>query len=153
MSLLTGKNNSESKFKKVELLVVDDDSADVALLINALEESKILDKIAVARNGQELIDFLNKRKIAKDDQPDLILLDLNMPRKSGRQALSEIKQDPEFRKIPVIIFTSSDDEKDVAECYYLHANCYIKKPMELEKMRDVMTKIEDFWFKTATLVS
>lgn len=153
MITVTGNNEVLGKVRRIELIVVDDDSADVALLMNALEDCKVLERVIVKKNGQELIDFLNQRLNLHGGLPDLILLDLNMPKKNGRQVLKELKQSENLRQIPVIIFTSSDDEKDVFECYQMYANSYIKKPMEVDKMKDVVLKIEEFWFKTVTLVS
>jgi len=137
--------------RKLSIMIAEDDLADIHLIQSLLEKSPYLEKIEVVKNGQELMDNLNLVKDNLSLHPDLILLDLNMPKKSGRQVLSEMKLDPLFKKIPIIVFTSSDDEKDILDCYTLHANSYIRKPIDLNDMSDTLQHIEDYWFKTVSL--
>jgi len=139
--------------RKLSIMIAEDDLADINLIQSLLEKSPYLEKIEIVRNGQELMDNLNLKKYDSSLHPDLILLDLNMPKKNGRQVLSEMKIDPQFKKIPVIVFTSSGDEKDILDCYTLHANSYIRKPIDLNDMNDTLQYIEDYWFKTVSLPS
>jgi two-component system, chemotaxis family, response regulator Rcp1 len=138
--------------KPVEILLVDDSLSDVRLTKEAIKEFKMLNKVTVARDGVEAMAFLHREgKYSGAIRPDLILLDLNMPRKDGRETLAEIKADPNLRRIPVVILTVSKAEEDVLKAYDLHANCYVTKPMDIEQFSKIVKTIDDFWFSIVTL--
>jgi CheY-like chemotaxis protein len=138
--------------RPVEILLVEDNPGDVRLTIEALRESKVRNSLSVAKDGVEALAFLRREgTFASAVRPDLILLDLNLPRKDGRQVLSEIKSDPALRTIPVVILTTSRAEQDVLRSYELQANCYITKPVDLEQFMTVVKSIEDFWLAIVTL--
>lgn len=140
------------KRKTINLLLVEDNPADVRLTEEALKEGQVPVSLSVASDGVEAVDFLYRRgKYSKAPRPDLILLDLNMPRKSGREVLSEIKSDPDLKRIPVLVMTTSTAEQDIAKAYNLNANCYIAKPMELAGLIDIIRSIEEFWLTRASL--
>lgn len=133
--------------KPIEILLVEDNPADILLTREALEEGKINNNLNVVTNGQMAIDFLKKNGDFKiSPTPDIILLDLNLPKKDGREVLSEIKNDDDLKEIPVIILTTSKSDEDVLKTYRLHANCYINKPVDIEQFYRVIKSIEDFWF-------
>jgi len=131
------------------ILLVEDNPGDVRLTQEALKESRHPVHLSVARDGVEAIEYL--RNCEPDARPDLILLDLNLPRKSGREVLSEIKADPELKRIPVLVMTTSRAEQDIQKAYSLNANCYITKPMDLDDFLRTVRSIEEFWMHTATL--
>lgn len=134
------------------ILIVEDNPADVRLTQEAFREGKIHNTLSVARDGVEAIDYLHRRGRFPDaPRPDLILLDLNLPRKNGREVLADIKADPSLMRIPVVILTTSRAETDVLKTYDLHANCYVVKPADLDEFIDVVKSIEHFWLKSATL--
>lgn len=138
--------------REIEILLVEDNPGDVRLTIEALKEGKVRNHLSVARDGEEAIAFLRGEGVhAGAPRPDLILLDLNLPKKDGREVLEEIKTDEELKSIPVVILTTSKDEQDVLEAYDLHANCYITKPVDLERFLEVVRMIEDFWFSVVRL--
>jgi len=137
--------------KTLQILVVEDSPSDARLIREALRETAVEVQITVARDGVEAMDSLNGGGKTPADRPDLILLDLNLPRKNGREVLAEIKSSPDLRQIPVLVMTSSRADEDVARAYSLNANCYIVKPHELSEYVRVIRAIEDFWFLTATL--
>ncbi len=140
--------------RPVEILLVDDSAADVLLTEEALQEAKVLNRLSVVRDGVEAIDFIRHRgQYAKAPRPDLILLDLNLPRKNGRAVLTEIKADPVLHLIPVVILTTSAAEEDVLKSYELHANCYITKPVDLVQFLHVLRVVEDFWLAIVKLPS
>jgi two-component system, chemotaxis family, response regulator Rcp1 len=142
----------KSGTKQVEILLVEDNPADVRLIREALKESKILNNLSVVEDGVEAMDFLRKKgKYASSVRPDLILLDLNLPRKNGREVLAEVKSDEKLKRIPVVIMTVSDDEKDILISYNSHANCYIKKPLDFDQFNQVVQAIENFWFTIVCL--
>ena len=121
--------------RPIEILLVEDSAGDVRLTREALKDAKVLNTLHVARDGAEAMDFLHRRDgYADAPRPDLILLDLNMPRMNGREALKAIKEDPEIAHIPVVVLTTSDAEKDILKSYSLHANCYITKPVDMEQL-------------------
>lgn len=131
----------------IDILLVEDNPADIDLIQESLRESKVLCKVNAVRDGEEAMDYLHRRNGYEDVvRPDLVLLDLNMPRKDGREVLSEIKQDPELKVLPVIIMTSSSAEEDILRSYQLHANAYVTKPVDLESFDKIVHAIEDFWF-------
>lgn len=136
----------------VEILLVEDNPADVLLMQEALRDGKILNNLYVASNGDEALDFLYRKGAYQDaPRPDLIMLDLNLPKKDGREVLAEIKNDPELKSIPVVVITTSKSEEDVFKSYNLHANCYITKPVRLSQFFQVVKDIEDFWFTLVKL--
>ncbi|MCG8418756.1 MAG: response regulator [Proteobacteria bacterium] len=138
--------------KTIEILLVEDNPADVDLTVETLELAKIRNRLHVVRDGVEALQFLRREgNFADVSRPDLILLDLNLPKKDGREVLGELKQDPELRSIPVVVLTSSDAERDVVKTYDLGANCYITKPVDLDQFADVVKSIEDFWFVVVKL--
>jgi two-component system, chemotaxis family, response regulator Rcp1 len=138
--------------RPIEILLVEDNPGDVRLTIEGLKEGKVRNNLHVARDGVEALEFLRRQGTFADAvRPDLILLDLNLPRKDGREVLSEIKSDPELKTIPVVVLTTSSAEQDVLESYQLQANCYITKPVDLEQFITVVKSIEDFWVTIVTL--
>ena len=145
---------SPSDGRPIEILLVEDSPGDVRLAIEALKEAKVRNTLHVAEDGVLAMDFLAKRGKYKDvPRPDLILLDLNLPRKDGREVLAEIKQHPRFRSIPVVVLTTSRAEQDVLRSYELHANCYITKPVDFQQFLEVVKSIESFWLTVVTLPS
>lgn len=137
---------------EIEILLVEDNPGDVRLTIEALKEGKVRNNMHVAGDGVEAMAFLRKEgKYADMPRPDLILLDLNMPRKDGREVLAEIKADPVLRRIPVVILTTSKAEEDIVKTYSHHANCYITKPVDLDQFITVVRSIEDFWLTIVKL--
>lgn len=140
--------------RPVEFLLAEDNPGDVRLTKEALRESKISNNLNVAPDGVEAMAFLRREgKYANAPRPDVILLDLNLPKKDGREVLAEVKADPSLRLIPVVIITSSEAEQDVLKTYELHANCYVTKPVDLEQFIKVIQSIETFWLTIVTLPS
>jgi CheY-like chemotaxis protein len=139
---------------KVEILLVEDNPGDVRLITKAFEECRLRNHISVVEDGVEAVAFLHRQgNYASAPRPHLILLDLNLPRKSGREVLEEIKADPKLRRIPVVVLTTSSAEQDLLRSYNLHANCYISKPVDLEQFVVVVRSIEDFWLSVVRLPS
>ncbi len=138
----------------IQVLLVEDNPGDVRLTKEALKEGKLLNQLTVVGDGVEALSFLRKEGIYADAlQPELILLDLNLPKKDGREVLAEIKADPNLRRIPVVVLTTSSSEEDILKIYDLHANCYITKPVDLEQFMGVVKSIEDFWVSVVKLPS
>jgi CheY-like chemotaxis protein len=138
--------------RPVEILLVEDNPGDVRLTIEALKEGKIKNNLHVARDGVEALNFLMQENKFEDvPKPDLILLDLNLPRKDGRELLAEIKDDPLLKRIPVVILTTSKAEEDILRTYELYANCYITKPVDLDQFISVVKAVEDFWLTVVKL--
>jgi CheY-like chemotaxis protein len=138
----------------IEILLVEDNPADVRLTQEALREGKVKNRLSVARDGAEALAFLRREgAFASAPKPDLILLDLNLPKKDGREVLAEIKEDPVLRRIPVVVLTTSSAEVDILKSYELHANCYITKPVDLEQFVTVVKSIDDFWLTVVRLPS
>ena len=136
----------------IEVLLVEDNPGDVRLTKEALKEGKLLNHVTVVGDGVEALSFLRiQGQYADAAPPDLILLDLNLPKKDGRQVLAEIKTDPSLRRIPVVVLTTSSAEEDILKTYDLHANCYITKPVDLEQFMRVVKSIEDFWVTVVRL--
>jgi chemotaxis family two-component system response regulator Rcp1 len=136
----------------IEILLVEDNAGDARLAQEALRESKITNILHIVSDGVQATDFLFRRNEYKNAvRPDLILLDLNLPKKDGREVLNEIKTDPDLRRIPVVILTMSKAEEDIIKSYNFHANCYITKPLDLEKFITVIKSIEDFWLSIVQL--
>ncbi|MET0396488.1 MAG: response regulator [Longimicrobiaceae bacterium] len=144
--------SSQSVTRPVEVLLVEDNPGDVRLTREALKEGTVRSNLHVARDGVEALAFLRRQgEHAGVPRPDLILLDLNLPRKDGREVLTEIKEDASLRQIPVVVLTSSQAEEDIRRAYDLHANCYITKPVDLDQFINVVRSIEDFWFTVVKL--
>ncbi len=138
--------------KPIEILLVEDNPGDVRLTIEALKEAKVLNNLSVVSDGVEALAFLRcQGSYEKVLRPDLIFLDLNLPRKDGREVLSEIKQDQSLRRIPVVVLTTSQAEQDIVRSYDLHANCYITKPVDLDQFLEVVHSIEGFWLTIVKL--
>ena len=138
--------------QEIHILLVEDNEGDILLTREALEEAKIVNRISVAYDGIEALEFLKKRAPFGDGEtPDLILLDINLPRMDGTEVLGIIKNDPDLRRIPVIMLTTSSSEKDILVSYDNHANCYITKPVDLERFMEVVRTIEDFWISIVKL--
>jgi chemotaxis family two-component system response regulator Rcp1 len=136
----------------VEILLVEDNPGDVDLVIDAFKESLFRHRLSVVGDGVDAMTFLHKADVhAGAPTPDLILLDLNLPRKDGREVLNEIKKDPELQHIPVVVLSSSEAERDLLFSYRLHANCFVTKPVDLEEFFAAVRAIEQFWFVVAKL--
>ena len=136
----------------INILVVEDNAGDARLIVEALKNSKVKLALHVVNDGQEAMDFLyRKGKHTTKPIPDLILLDLNLPKKDGREVLAEIKSDDSLKRIPIVIMTTSQAEEDIIKTYNLHANCYITKPIDLNQFIKVVKSIEDFWFTIVKL--
>ena len=139
-------------FKIIDILLVEDNPGDARLAKEALKEGKVKNQLHIVTDGVEATDFLFKRNDYKDaPRPDLIILDLNLPKKDGREVLAEIKADENLKRIPVVILTISKAEEDILRTYNLHANCYITKPLDLNKFFEVVKSIEDFWLTVVKL--
>ncbi len=140
--------------KPAEILLVEDNPGDVRLTQEALKDAKFLNQLHVVGDGEEAMTFLRHRgRYAQAVHPDLVLLDLNLPKKDGGEVLAEMKADENLRRIPVVILTSSTAEQDILKSYNLHANCYIAKPVDLEQFITVVKAIEDFWLTIVKLPS
>jgi CheY-like chemotaxis protein len=144
-------NVSTDTGRPVEILLAEDNVGDVVLTKQAFENSKILNNVTVANDGDELLSMLKQQQEEGKTPPDLILLDLNMPNKDGKQALAEIKNDDRLKRIPVVVLTSSMAERDIIETYNLHANSYLIKPVSLGQYHKIVEAIESFWFSVAVL--
>ena len=142
----------KERVNPIEILLVEDNPGDVRLETEALKEAKILNHLSVVMDGAEAMEFLRRKgKFADAEKPGLILLDLNLPKKDGREVLAEIKADDDLRRIPVVILTTSRDEEDVLRSYDLHANAYIVKPLNLDQFINAVRKIEEFWLTVVRL--
>ncbi|MCD4737132.1 MAG: response regulator [Bacteroidales bacterium] len=138
--------------RSIEVLLIEDSPGDVRLTKEALKEGRILNNLHVVNDGVEAMSFLKKEGEYKSSTtPDLILLDLNMPKKDGREVLSEIKADPKLKSIPVVVLTTSSAEEDILKSYDLHANCYITKPVDLDQFIEVVKSINEFWLNIVKL--
>jgi two-component system, chemotaxis family, response regulator Rcp1 len=134
----------------IHILLVDDNEGDILLTREALDDARIVNKISIAYDGQEAIRFLKRQPVGRDT-PDLILLDINLPKMNGTEVLAFIKNDPDLKRIPVIMLTTSSAEKDILASYDNHANCYITKPVDLDRFINVVRTIEDFWISIVKL--
>lgn len=138
--------------KAIEILLVEDNPADVLIAREALSEAKLLNSIHVVEDGVQAMEYLRKQKQYRSAaRPDLILLDLNLPRKNGREVLEEIKEDPILMSIPIVVLTTSSAEEDILRSYHLHANCYVVKPVEFNKFVQAIQSIQEFWFSVVAL--
>ena len=136
----------------IEILLVEDNPGDVRLTREALKEGKVYSNLHTVKDGVEAMEFLRRQgKFKGVPRPDIILLDLNLPKKDGREVLEEIKTDEELKRIPVVVLTTSKAEEDVLRTYNLHANCYVTKPVDLEKFMVVVKSIDIFWLTVVTL--
>lgn len=143
---------NKKKIKQFKILLVEDNLADIRLTEEVIRESEIINSLDVVKDGVEAINFLKKNgKYSKMARPDLILLDLNLPKKSGLEVLMNIKQDDSLKRIPVIVLTISGAEEDLLKAYDLHANCLINKPINIKEFYRMMKTIEDFWFRIVKL--
>jgi CheY-like chemotaxis protein len=152
-SLYTGEARFPWPVAKRTILLVDDNKADVELVRRSLSTGPNAPRLLVADDGVEALRMLRDALARDHSEPALILLDLNLPRKTGHEVLAEIKEDPALRHIPVVILSSSNSEKDVSSAYELHANCYLTKPMDLDSFADTLQSIERFWLSMAELPS
>ncbi len=138
--------------KPVHILLIEDNEGDIFLTLEAFEESKIRTNISIARNGKEALDFLhNKGEFVHSERPDLIILDINIPIFNGHEILRIIKEDNDLKKIPVIILTTSSDDKDITKAYEVYANCYVTKEIEMDNFMKAILKIENFWLQLCKL--
>jgi chemotaxis family two-component system response regulator Rcp1 len=145
-------NTAIPKGRPIEILLVEDSPEEAQLTMDALKDGRVSNRIHWVEDGEEAMSFLRRAgRHSAAPRPDLILLDLRLPRISGHEVLQEIKEHPSFRRIPVVIMTSSDDEKDVAKAYDGHANCFITKPVDIDKFIDAVRSIEDFWLTVVHL--
>ncbi|MBD3168276.1 MAG: response regulator [candidate division Zixibacteria bacterium] len=143
---------TDAETRPIEILLVEDNPGDVRLTQEALKDSKIFNNLNIVNDGDQAMDFLLKKdKYHQSPTPDIILLDLNLPKKDGRQVLEEIKANHDLMKIPVVILTTSHAEEDIINTYNLHANCYVTKPVDLNQFIKVVKSIEDFWFTIVRL--
>ena len=144
--------SSTQPTKEISILLVEDNPGDVRLTIEALKEGKFSNRLSVVSNGFEALEYLRREgRYAGVARPDLILLDLNLPKKNGREVLAEIKADPALRRIPVVVLTTSEAEQDILKSYELNANCYISKPVDLDQFLRVVKSINDFWLTVVRL--
>ena len=138
----------------IEILLVEDNPGDVRLTREALKEGKVYSNLHTVKDGVEAMEFLRRQgKYSSVPRPDIILLDLNLPKKDGREVLQEIKTDDALKRIPVVVLTTSEAEQDILESYELHANCYVTKPVDLDQFIRVVRSIEDFWLAIVKLPS
>ena len=144
--------NEQKESKPIDILLVEDNPGDVRLTRESLKEGKVLNTLQVVGDGIEALAFLrHEGAYAKSPHPDIVLLDLNLPRMDGREVLAEIKTDPNLRRIPVVILTTSKAEEDIIKTYDLHANCFITKPVDLDQFIMVVKSVEEFWFTIVRL--
>ncbi|NJN33237.1 MAG: response regulator [Saprospiraceae bacterium] len=140
--------------RPVDILLVEDNPGDVRLTQEAFREARLTIKLNVVMDGEEALNYLHRRTKYQDaTRPDIILLDLNIPKKDGREVLQEIKQDPNLRHIPVVVLTTSNAEQDIVKTYNLNVNAYINKPVDFDRFFTIVQKIEDFWLMTTILPS
>ena len=143
---------TEEQFRPINILLVEDNPGDIWLAQEALRRSKMINRLFPLNDGREAVAFLRRQgSHAGAIRPDLILLDLNLPKKDGREVLAEIKADPDLRRIPVVVLTSSAAEEDVLKTYNLHANCYVTKPVDFDRFMEVVRSVEDFWLTIVKL--
>lgn len=146
--------NHMADTKPIDILLVEDSPGDARLTAEALKDSKVLNHVHFARDGVEALNFLHRKgEHSTAPRPDIILLDLNMPKMDGREVLAEMKDDPALKSIPVVVLTTSDAEQDILKSYELHANCYITKPVDFDKFMSIVTRIENFWLTIVKLPS
>ena len=145
-------SSNEVNSRSIEILLVEDNPGDARLTIEAMREAKMSNRIHVVEDGVEAMQFLRREgRFGDAPRPDLILLDLNLPKKDGRAVLAEVKADPALKRIPVVVLTTSRAEEDVLHAYDLHANCYVTKPVDLAQFMKIVAQIEEFWIKVVVL--
>jgi CheY-like chemotaxis protein len=145
-------SSDENGSHTIVILLVEDNPGDTRLVIEAMREAKLENYIHVVEDGVEAMQFLRREgRFGDAPRPDLILLDLNLPKKDGRAVLAEVKTDPVLKRIPVVVLTTSQAEEDVLRAYELHANCYITKPVDMEQFMKVVAQIDEFWIRVVTL--
>jgi CheY-like chemotaxis protein len=145
-------SSNENGSHTIVILLVEDNPGDTRLVIEAMREAKLENYIHVVEDGVEAMQFLRREgRFGDAPRPDLILLDLNLPKKDGRAVLAEVKTDPVLKRIPVVVLTTSQAEEDVLRAYELHANCYITKPVDMEQFMKVVAQIDEFWIRVVTL--
>ncbi|MFC2061018.1 response regulator [Elusimicrobiota bacterium] len=138
--------------KSINILLVEDNPGDVRLAQEALKDSKLKNNLHVVTDGEQALEYLRQQEnYSVAELPDMILLDLNLPKKDGREVLVEIKEDPELKRIPVVVLTTSKSKQDIKKCYDSHVNCYITKPVDLEHFMKIVKSIEEFWFSIVKL--
>ena len=138
--------------RPIEVLLVEDDEGDVLMTREALEEGKVFNRLNVVGDGVQAIAYLRREKPYADViRPDLVLLDLNLPRRDGRQVLADVKNDPELRRIPIVVLTTSEAEEDVLRSYDLHANAYVTKPVDFDRFVEVIRQIDEFFISVVRL--
>ena len=136
----------------IEILLVEDSPSDTELTIEALKKGKVNNRISIVEDGVQAMEFLRRQGVyAQAPRPDLVMLDLNLPRKDGREVLADMKSDPSLRSIPVVVLTTSRAERDVLQAYQLNANCYITKPVDFKQFIELVKSIEHFWLTVVTL--
>lgn len=144
--------NASSRIQSLDILLVEDNPGDVRLVEEALRESLTTNRLHVARDGMEAMEFLQQEgRFADAPRPSLIIMDLNLPKKTGCEVLSEVKNDSSLKYIPVLILSGSQQKRDIVECYQRHANCYITKPADLDQYMHAIRSIEEFWLRKAEL--
>jgi CheY-like chemotaxis protein len=144
--------NTENLGKPIEILLVEDNPGDARLALESLKESKVRNTLHWVRNGVEAMAFMRRQgRYTNEQRPDLVLLDLNMPKMDGRKVLAEVKSDSDLKRIPIVILTISKAEEDILKAYNLHANCFITKPLDLDQFFKVIRSIEDFWLTIVRL--
>jgi len=136
--------------KPIKILLVEDNEGDILLTSDALEDCRIMNEVIVIRDGESAINFFKNLK-NKEDRPDLVLLDINLPKKTGIEVLIFLKNNESYKQIPVIMLTTSSSEKDITLAYKNYANCYITKPIEVSEFMNAITKIEEFWFNIVSI--
>ena len=145
-------NSEFNHWHPIEILLVEDNPGDVELTREALDMAKVANRLHVVDDGADAVDFLFRRgRYANALRPDIIFLDLNLPKKDGRQVLSEIKGDPSLAQIPVVVLTTSQAEEDILRAYQLHANCYVTKPVDFNQFLHIVSTIEEFWLSVVKL--
>jgi CheY-like chemotaxis protein len=145
-------SSTDSDARSIEILLVEDNPGDARLTVEAMRDAKVGNHINVVEDGVEAMAFLRREgRYSGAPRPDLILLDLNLPKKDGREVLAEVKADPQLRRIPVVVLTTSRAEEDVLRAYDLHANCYVTKPVGLEQFMQVIKNIDEFWIEVVVL--
>jgi CheY-like chemotaxis protein len=144
--------NTENLGKPIEILLVEDNPGDARLALESLKESKVRNTLHWVRNGVEAMAFMRRQgRYTNEQRPDLVLLDLNMPKMDGRKVLAEVKSDSDLKRIPIVILTISKAEEDILKAYDLHANCFITKPLDLDQFFKVIRSIEEFWLTIVRL--
>lgn len=144
--------DTKTQYRPVEILLVEDNPADVRLIRETFKDFKIQNNLSVAKDGVEAVDFLTRSgSFTSAPRPDVVLLDLNLPKKSGFEVLAEIRRIPELKRIPVVVLSTSDSEKDVLKSYDLSANCFVTKPVGLDEFIKIVMSIEDFWLTIVKL--